>query len=383
MSEQSRSKVYFPLLDVLRGVAALLVFAEHWRNLFFQDFAQLENPELMMKLFYVFTGAGHEAVMVFFVLSGCVIAHVVHTLHEKQKWSWGAYLTARLTRLWVVLIPALLLTAIWDQWGMYLSAEEDSIYAGTGFGNVLNDPVAEKSGVRVFFGNILFLQTILVPTFGSNGPLWSIAYEFVYYLLYPLIFVVLTGSKNWVTRFLAIIGGALLLLFAGERIAMSFPIWLAGVAAYWAFRKKSASPRAALPGFLIGCICLLVFIMGSRAGIKLSGIPLTWLLGICCAFTIYFGMSVKVSGGLTGILKPFDLLSSVSYSLYLLHMPLLVFIASLVFENSSLRWTPDPKHFAIALSLGLLVFGYSIFIWFFTENKTARIRSWVSSRLKE
>ena len=38
------SKTWYPLLDVLRGPAALLVFAEHWRNLLFKDFPELVNP---------------------------------------------------------------------------------------------------------------------------------------------------------------------------------------------------------------------------------------------------------------------------------------------------------------------------------------------------
>ena len=34
--------------------------------------------------------------------------------------------------------------------------------------------------------NAFFLQTIVGPTFGSNGPLWSLAYEWWYYVLFPL-----------------------------------------------------------------------------------------------------------------------------------------------------------------------------------------------------
>jgi peptidoglycan/LPS O-acetylase OafA/YrhL len=181
------ARVWYPLLDVLRGPAALLVLFGHWRNLLFKDFHEVDNPGLIVKLLYLFTGAGHEAVMLFFVLSGCVIAHVIYGLHERGSWSWRGYLSARLTRLWIVLIPALLLTAVWDRIGMWLAAGERSIYEGDGFGNILNQPVAALSGPEVLFGNVFFLQRILVPTFGSNGPVWSISYEFVYYLAYPLL----------------------------------------------------------------------------------------------------------------------------------------------------------------------------------------------------
>jgi peptidoglycan/LPS O-acetylase OafA/YrhL len=128
--------------------AALLVFVGHWRNLFFQDFGQLDPPGVGLKLFYLFTGAGHEAVLIFFVLSGCVIAHVIHTMRQRGKWSWSGYLSARLTRLWVVLIPALLLTAVWDRIG---SGMGGAIYAGGGFGAIIHEPVAERYCQKLCF----------------------------------------------------------------------------------------------------------------------------------------------------------------------------------------------------------------------------------------
>lgn len=59
MPAATPNREYFPLLDALRGPAALLVFLEHWRNLFFADYDRLENPGILMKLFYLFSGAGH------------------------------------------------------------------------------------------------------------------------------------------------------------------------------------------------------------------------------------------------------------------------------------------------------------------------------------
>jgi peptidoglycan/LPS O-acetylase OafA/YrhL len=51
----------------------------------------------------------HLAVMVFFVLSGCVIAYTTFQRHpgDVQK-----YIIARLSRLYSVVIPALILTGI-------------------------------------------------------------------------------------------------------------------------------------------------------------------------------------------------------------------------------------------------------------------------------
>jgi peptidoglycan/LPS O-acetylase OafA/YrhL len=42
-------------------------------------------------------------------------------------------------------------------------------------------------GPEVLLGNLVFLQAILVPTWGSNGPLWSLAFEFWFYIWFPTL----------------------------------------------------------------------------------------------------------------------------------------------------------------------------------------------------
>ncbi|TWT65553.1 acyltransferase family protein [Crateriforma conspicua] len=304
-------KRYFPLLDVLRGPAAMLVFAEHWRNLFFVDFAVLENPSAITNVFYLLTGAGHQAVMIFFVLSGCVIAHVMQTMNDRDRWSWSSYLSARLTRLWVVLIPALVLTAGWDFLGMTILSGPSSIYSGTGFGNIVNAPVQESSSLLDFLGNAIFLQTILVPTFGSNGPLWSIAFEFVYYLVYPaMVIACLLKSRLW-KRLLCVVFAAALLYLGGRPIAGSFPIWLAGTACYAVFRKWPARPQIAFLGFVLGTVTILSSIIGSR--ILSYSTPLDWdvVIAACTALTLYFALSVQASKRLMLMLRPFHALSAI------------------------------------------------------------------------
>ena len=378
MLGKQNKKVWYPLLDVLRGPAALLVFAEHWRNLLFKDFPELVNPGPVLKVFYLFTGAGHEAVMLFFVLSGCVIAHVIYGLHERGKWSWRGYLSARLTRLWIVLIPALVLTAMWDRIGMWLAAGKASIYQGEGFGNILNQSVSDLSGPEVFAGNVFFLQRILVPTFGSNGPVWSISYEFVYYLAYPLLLGGLVMVRGRLLAGLASVAlAAGLLVFAGKSISAGFVIWLFGVAAYFAFKKVPWPTRWAIPGFLGGVLLLVACIVGSRMGIDLG--PLDWevFIGISCALAVYAGLSAEPTERLTRILRPFHGLSAVSYSVYLLHAPLLVFIASLIFTSNADRWDPDVAHLVVAVPIALVVFGYCLLVWFLTEHRTHDLRKWL------
>ncbi|MCF3648439.1 acyltransferase family protein [Synoicihabitans lomoniglobus] len=373
----SPPKEYFPLLDLLRGPAALLVFLEHWRNLFFVDFVDLEQPGMLLKLFYLATGAGHQAVMVFFVLSGCVIAHVVFTSHQRSSWSEYRYLLARVTRLWVVLIPALLLTAFWDWAGMRNAGGGASIYDGTGFGHILSTPLAEVTSPGIFLGNLLFLQKVFVPTFGSNGPLWSISYEFIYYLVYPALITVRLASQTAIKRTGAALFALGLLAVAGGQIAAHFPVWLAGAGAYYLFRRRKIASPVALWSFGLGLVALAGVIATSRTGFDIPGIDWSWIICLITAVGVFFGLQAQLSPKTIRLVRPMYHLSAISYSLYLLHTPLFVFIASLFFRSNRDRWIPDLWHLAIATLIAVIVFGYCVLIWSFTERKTDRLRRWL------
>ena len=59
---------------------------------------------------------GHEAVVVFFVLSGFVIAFAAQTREHTPK----AYAVSRLTRIYSVALPCLLATVLFDRIGIVL-----------------------------------------------------------------------------------------------------------------------------------------------------------------------------------------------------------------------------------------------------------------------
>src|SRR5579871_6819595 len=96
-------------LDALRGFAALSVLLNHWRGAFFADYSSLAHQNPLMAAAYVASGLGHQWVIVFFVMSGYLVGGSVIRSVTEGRWSWSSYLLARLTRLYVVLLPALLL----------------------------------------------------------------------------------------------------------------------------------------------------------------------------------------------------------------------------------------------------------------------------------
>ena len=144
----------------------------------------LPDAGLATSLFYAWTGLGREAVMVFFVLSGFLVGGAV--MRAGPAFDWRTYAIARLSRLWVVLVPALLLTAALDT---CVASSWPSILSGSHYADWQSGPSPQGLYAKDWLtalGNLLFLQTLVVPVFGTNTPLWSLANESWYYLWFPL-----------------------------------------------------------------------------------------------------------------------------------------------------------------------------------------------------
>jgi peptidoglycan/LPS O-acetylase OafA/YrhL len=183
-------------LDTLRLAAACIVLLSH-----------VTSRELNLVLPWV--RWGHEAVAAFFVMSGFVIAYVT----ASREKSIDSYAAARLGRLYSVVLPALLVTVMLDAAGRAINPE---LYQ-----SIANDHVTARVVV-----NLLFIQQNWNLTVApmSNGPFWSLGYEFWYYLIFGA-WTFLSGRRRVV----------LIMLFcacAGPRIVAYLMLWLLGVAAY-------------------------------------------------------------------------------------------------------------------------------------------------------
>lgn len=188
-------------LDLLRGLAALLVCAGHLRAFLMVDFGLITSPTILDHMFYFTTGLGHQAVMVFFVLSGYLVGGSVLTAYQSGRWSWMNYTLRRMSRLWIVLLPALVLTLALDSLGRHWFplGYEGRFQALYNSGPTLAAPADLRA--ITFLGNVFFLQTSEVHRLGTNGPLWSLANEFWYYALFPLLCGV-WFLHLWIGRFL-------------------------------------------------------------------------------------------------------------------------------------------------------------------------------------
>jgi peptidoglycan/LPS O-acetylase OafA/YrhL len=357
-------------LDLIRGVSALAVLLYHVRGLFFVDYPFLASRSLLSIGLYAVTGFGHQAVMIFFVLSGYFIGTSVMESVAKVQWSWRAYLVSRITRLQLVLFPALVLGAIWDRIGMRIP-QAAALYYG-GLYKFYVPSVALRSTVPVFFGNFFFLQSIVSPVFGSNGPLWSLSYEFWYYILFPALILATATSVGTRTRILYAGLTLFLLRFIGLQLSFYFLIWLVG--ALVGRLPRPARFKSAFP--ILPWVAGLIFVGAlawSRTDRLSSGLLADYIVAFCFALWLYTLLLGSREDASPAYVYGAKKLAGFSYTLYLTHFPALLLLRGLL--NPRGNWQPDPWHLAYAFGIGMLILSYAYWVAEFTEARTARVRS--------
>ena len=358
-------------LDLIRGLAALGVFMQHLRTLLFQNY--WEGPgSFLKKIFYFITGFSHESVIVFFVLSGFLITGSIVNARKKESFSVLNYGLDRLVRLWIVLIPGLVLTLVIDRLGIHWFGTNPA-YLGT-IQYTGNIDVAANLNAPTFFGNIFFLQGIRVNTFGSNTPLWSLTNEFWYYVLFPAIYFLFYLKKIWIRVSLSILTITIFFLI-GQGILLYFLVWLIGSALFFV-KENFPAPSVRLKQILLvaGIIAFGIYFYELR----ISG-PLDWvkdiLSGLITAVLCFVGLYSDMRSKLISRIVSF--FSGMSYSLYVIHLPLALFLSSWL-VGSQKNW--GASYFFLYLFIMALVLGVTVVFWYCFESRYIQVRTYIKRR---
>lgn len=353
----------FLYMDALRAVLALVVAFGHIWALLIADYRPTDD--LLVKSLYLAAGFGHPAVILFFVLSGFWITRSI-LLTPPARWTWSGYLKDRLVRLLLVVVPALLLGGLFDFAGV---ATSSPTHLGQTGSYVLPRSIATYLTLPDFLGNLVFLQGLVVAPFGSNGPLWSLAYEFWFYIWFPALWFALTQRR---------FSFALLTLALGivyPDLFFHFLSWLFGTLLFLVYRWCEANRtrvgaiRDTL--WLPGALLFVATLAWGRTGAFAAEDP---VLAFSFAMLL-LGLLLRRTPALPGIAHLARYGRETSFSLYAIHFPLMALATAALIAAE--RLPPDPQ--AIAWALAILA-ASAFAAWGFargTESHTARVRDWL------
>ena len=361
-------------LDMARGVAALAVLVGHVRGLFFVNYHDLPHHSLLVSAFYAVTALGHQAVVVFFVLSGFFIVSSIADSFEQHRWSWTAYLVNRITRLSLVLIPALTLCLILDRIGMAMTATAPLYWQPVT--NLFTQSVASLETFRNFVGNLFYLQGILVDPFGSNGPLWSLSYEFWYYIIFPFALCAFVKRYRPSTRIVYLLLAIVTTWFVGFQIALYFLLWLLGGAIALSRTVKWSPVR--FSGAIIAAAFPFILVLGLSVAHPLaSAFQTDAIVALAFAFWTYAAVEASDKAMPAVYAKPARLFAGFSYTLYLTHFPVVFLLHSRIL--GARVWNPTFIHLVYALLIAAAATFAAYLLALGTETKTSAARRKVMS----
>lgn len=367
MPTQDRLQPYTShVLDITRAAAAGLVVLLHARI-----YAVGNVPDRIWdQLIYAVTNCGTPAVFWFFVISGYLVGGgVIAEVVRSGQFDFRRYLINRLARLCIVLLPALLLGGILD--GIRVATWGLNAHAGY--------ETAASYSAATLLGNVLFLQTLLVPTFGSNAALWSLANEFWYYLLFPLLLAPFMVRRPRAVRVPLFAAGLLLaavLFRLNGSLVWLFTLWCLGALTRFLPISGMKSPVLAW-SIAVGCM------VASPHLHPWIGMLATLMVGVTFANAI---LSTHRCATLPSArwAVAVKLLSGFSFSLYLIHLPLQHLVVTQIGQNAdpflrlAARSLGAP---AVILTLAGLSYAAAFAFSLATEAHTAKLRRWLSARV--
>lgn len=366
-------------LDLARGLAAVEVLAFHSYQLMFLE--QLPDARYDPAIVYAysalraFSGYGGAAVMVFFVLSGYLVGGPALVRASNGKLSAIDYFSARASRLYVVLIPALVVSFCAYSLASHLAGWHEFTASRE---HIYNEPRLFSASVNpgIAFCNGLFLQTITCVPFAANVALWSLSNEFWYYVL---IFALISVRK---TPPMALLVVAILALFViaermdpqgthiGFKFLLYFLVWCGGAIVY----AVIAPVMVWVATFLIG---LGGIYFQSMKGVLPFWLAFDFTTGLLTAAAILGLQLTKAQ--VPSFLRFTSELAKFSFSLYAIHFPILVFLNVMMGKTS-----PEFTFASLGLDLLFMLCCLVIAVIFYRlfESHTHAIRAWLRDQIR-
>jgi len=332
-------------LDGLRGVASVVVLAHHSLLIvpslaapYYGEAVEGRVATLFVRTPLHLFWAGTEAVYLFFVLSGLVL-----TLASRSRaFTWSSYFPSRIVRLYLPVLAAILFAALMIAALPRGRGSPESMWM-------------QRRPDHYSLTSMLIDGTLINGTTGAVSPLWSLKWEVLFSVLLPVFILGLrrVPASVQIPFYLAL---SLLGEVTGVSTLKYLPMFGVGVAlaAIWdRIGSQTQRVQGAAAGFVwtavvLVSLCLvmsywaLTAVLSYRRAEVVTLIPI--LLGVT-GLVVAAGHAPVVRRLLSS--RVFVFLGMISFSLYLVHEPIVVAIGSVVSRPA--------ETVVFALPAGLLV----------------------------
>lgn len=344
------SKAQILYLDLLRAGAALGVLLGHSSHFFLQN------------SFLSKTGIENLGVIIFFLISGFLISFSVFRRYNEPSYTFKEYFIDRFCRIFVPFIPALCFVFIIDLFTLSLPLRDSARSEALTW---IPD-VQKNSSLLFFFGNLLMLQdfplfqvmrlfgvpdnAFFIRPFGSAGPFWTISIEWWIYMMFGLLALRFIKNKaplnfGFIVLIIFVSIVPVYYLIGGVGNCLSF-LWIFGmVFSFMTFQLYTKSDyllaRIQKPLILslivfFAFFCLigrLFSIYADTRSFRFGELQFCVFLSIMIFATFFLLQSFKKVPIVVQKMTAF--LAEYSYSLYLTHFSVLIFLYFKYPENKN------------------------------------------------
>ncbi len=364
MQSRSSAPEYLPALTGLRFLLALWVILHHiaGRGMMLESWTNARQPETKKLVL-----GGYLAVQTFFLLSGFVLAKS----YARSTWTRHdviRYVAARFARIYPVYILSL------------------TVVSPFIFGAMMRPTRSLELKAKLLFLYAFVLQGWAGDLgVGWNTPAWTLSCEFFFYLWFPFLFFGLRRAGKWTTAGVVVLTIVFPVLLAHAGVPWTWkPIhhlsdFAAGIAAARIYdflgpRFRGYGAWLYLPALVMGAVLIThpELMEGTYGDVNTGLRPLNVMALVGLALEGGFG-----ARWLAG--KSADFLGKASYSMYILHVPVLWWYNQWAHEHK--LHLPGPAAAALFITIVMTVSSVS-FLWVEVPvNRWLRVRvnKWLAS----
>ena len=340
----------FYLLDIARGVAATAVAIFHYKLFYSYNINQNvleQGKQPFFKYINFFYDHGWIAVQFFFLLSGFVFFKLYLEKIYKKKISFYNFLILRISRLYPLHLITLILVLI-----IYIFLNKNNYF----------NPI--QADFEHFFYNLFLIHEWGLSSFASfNEPSWSISIEFLMYLIF--FYLALNQKIIFYSILMVLISS--MAFFKFKLIGYGGYCFFIGGLSLLFFDYIKTTQK-------IKILCLSSLIIIST--LLIVNLNYGSIFNKIILFTILFPSLINllyiINLYLPKIGEKFSFFGDISYSIYLIHFPIILII---LLASNSLNLILDFNSPLIFLAYLTITFLISFFSYNYVEiplKKTMR-----------